>query len=228
MGSVLPGTKARSGMKAPAGTSLNTLLRTTQTEYTGPWAGTDGAPSDIATTTTSASNTDIRAHFVTFIPLCGLTTALPSTVGGSCDRSSSVREILTGPDRVADAQQLLAGFLAQRMGRQQMSVAAIGGDLQHLDGGTLEEMDGVEVLGVDLTERRRRLQRAHARLHLAEALRRVSHAGSELGGIRLPELVPQAAEGQLVGRVLDVAVDRPQGLRVRFLGWREGGARRRQ
>src|SRR5882672_1975072 len=213
-------------MKAPAGTSLNTLLRTSHTEYAGPWAGTDCAPSERASTT-SANSTNVGTRFVTFISLRGLTTALPSTMS-SCGCSSSVRQILAWPDRVSDPQQLLAGVLAQRVPDQQMILAAVRGDLQHLDGGLLEEMDGVEVLGVDLTERRRRRQRAHARLGLGEVRRRGLDASREFGGVRLLELVPQTAEGQVVGRVLDVAVNRPQRLRVRFLGGRERGPRRCQ
>src|SRR5215472_10809057 len=94
IGLVLFGTYARSGMNAPAGTSLNTLLRTSHTEYTGAWA-TDCPPSEIASTT-STSNTENR--FVTVVPLRGLTTALP---GPWVQRLPSVRQILTGPDHVA-------------------------------------------------------------------------------------------------------------------------------
>src|SRR5215471_14648212 len=153
-------------MNAPAGTSLNTLLRTSHTEYTGPWAGAD--PSERASTA-SASNTEIWNRFVTFVPFRGLTTAAPRLVVQRLF-PPSVRQILAGPDHVADPQQLLAGLLTQRLGDQQMIVPTILGNLQHLRGGLLEEMDRVEVLSVNLSERRRRRQRSDALFGIAEAL----------------------------------------------------------
>src|SRR5215470_19478896 len=102
-----------------------------------------------------------------------------------------------------------------------MLVAAVHSDLQHFRGGPLEKLDGVEILGVDLAERRRRRQRAHTRLGSVQRPGRVAYARAVLGTVRLLELVPQAAEGQVVGRLLDVGVDRPQRLSVRFLGRRE-------
>src|SRR5262245_25910211 len=102
------------------------------------------------------------------------------------------------------------------MGYEQMLVAAVHGDLQHRGRGPLEELDGVEILGVDPAERRRRRQRPYARLRPVESPGRLPHASSEVGTVRLLELVPEAAERQVVRRVLDVGMDRAQGLRVRF------------
>src|SRR5262249_33742373 len=67
IGLVVLGRLGGSGRSAPGGTSLNTLLRASHTEYTGPWAGTDCAPSERASTT-SASNTEIWNRFVTLLP----------------------------------------------------------------------------------------------------------------------------------------------------------------
>src|SRR5215813_3885904 len=208
IGLVLFGTYARSGMNAPAGTSLNTLLRTSHTEYTGPWAGTDCAPSERASTT-SASNTEIWNRFVTLLP-------------------PSVRQILPRPDDVADAQQLLARLLTQRLGDQQMIVPSILGDLQHLGGGPLKQMDSVEVLIVNRTERHRRRQRSDTRFCIAETLRCSLHARPEGAELKLPQLVPQPTEGQRERRVFDVGVNRPQRVRVRLLGRCERGPRRCQ
>ena len=95
--------------------------------------------------------------------------------------------------------------------------------------GVADEEDvaaGVEVLGVNKVERRRRRQRSDSRIGLLEIPGRVPHAGLELVGIRLLELVPQAAEREGIRRAFDVAVDRPQRLRIRLLRRTERVTRR--
>jgi hypothetical protein len=68
IGLVLPGTNARSGMKAPKGTPMNRLLSTSHTEYCGVCAGAGAGavqePTAIATASTPATEADQSHLFI--------------------------------------------------------------------------------------------------------------------------------------------------------------------
>lgn len=71
LGLVLPGTKARSGMKAPKGTFMKRLLSINQTEQTGACASAAVPPrtaSPIEAVTNDASNRSFRPSLVIAFP----------------------------------------------------------------------------------------------------------------------------------------------------------------
>src|SRR2546422_4795812 len=69
---LLPGTNARSGMKAPAGTPMKRLLSISQTEYcmSADCAGADGKPVDTVSATNAKSKTDLTTLFISTPQMC--------------------------------------------------------------------------------------------------------------------------------------------------------------
>ena len=71
---LLPGTNARSGMKAPAGTPMKRLLSMSQTEYcmSADCAGADGKPVDTVSVSNANNKTDLATLFISTPQMCSV------------------------------------------------------------------------------------------------------------------------------------------------------------
>src|SRR5438552_610791 len=112
----LPGTNARSGMNAPKGTPMNRLLSTSQTEYTGPWAGA-GAVSAPTAPTAAAMRIAARRY----VSLDASTLLL------SPARSSSPSLYARPPSVILSALALTSLWIGQRARAYASSAGVRGG-----------------------------------------------------------------------------------------------------
>jgi len=154
-GSVLPGMKARSGIKAPIGTFMKRLLSTSQTEQfwscaAAMFATADPASPAIIHAPVSAIR---RTRFLTLLPLYRLDVAptqTPSLRSGRDRKRASIRLVLARPEHIAHFEQLLGGALAHALRLDQMLDLAVRGDLDHLRRCGLVKYQRLQILIVHL------------------------------------------------------------------------------
>src|SRR6516225_7441020 len=194
--------KARSGMNAPAGTPLNTLDRTSQTEYSGTLdcAGAVGTASE---TVNAARTTSVRPRTRYLI----VTSLVLTSVGVF----TSVGDVLARPQDLADAEELGTGLLALREGGRQVILLPVVEHADHLPGRLLVEAHRLNVLIVEAHEGCRRGEQLDPRRRPAVDGSGGFDAVPEARPIDLVELVVESAERHLERCRLDLVVDRPEG-----------------
>src|SRR5262249_28652968 len=133
-GLLLPGTYARSGMKAPNGTFMKRLLSTSQAEQFCACAVADPNTPSPASATVATAPTTLLILYPPSVVVTPTPTTLLLQADSRVERESSlsIGFVLSWPQGISDPQRVFTGRVAHLLRRDQMLILAVARNLHHL------------------------------------------------------------------------------------------------